>query len=548
MVERNPSILAGAGGRGDDPDEGPRAAGARVVDRHVRVDRPCRRQARAAGQARPRSAPAPARPRPRAAAPPKPIPALVRGRRRRAAAARGRARAIRRIVKTKRSNMKPMHLKEAAPQLELVGHDFFGFLPRRPTRWPSSTAGATATRGHRAGPGPSAAQRAVDRPTRRPDGPSPCSCRHAPPASGARPARTTRSPAMARWTPDPTSTRRPAWRWRRRAESLPTSACSTRPARAARRDRRARRSTPARRPTARWSAALDMPHAGDELHHFGWNACSSALCPYAPHPHVERRYLLVPGPALLAHLRHRHQARPARAADRQGRSRPRSSRDRTGYSRPHTVHCGPDGIYVSALGAPGRRRPGRHLRARPRDLRGAGARGRSTAGRSSSPTTSGGTSATTRLITSEWGTPTWSRTASTRSCCSAGEYGHSSTSGTCAAPPLPGARPRRRAPDGARAAAGARPDQGLRLRRRRDLLEGPVGRRSGCGTGRRPRVGECEKVIEIPAEPADADAAAAAAQAVRRGAAAGHRHQPVARRPLPLRLLLGHRRASASTT
>src|SRR5262245_8474910 len=39
----------------------------------------------------------------------------------------------------------------------------------------------------------------------------------------------------------------------------------------------------------------DMPHAGDELHHFGWNACSSCLCPYAPHPHMERRYLVVPG-------------------------------------------------------------------------------------------------------------------------------------------------------------------------------------------------------------------------------------------------------------
>src|SRR3954449_11457863 len=35
---------------------------------------------------------------------------------------------------------------------------------------------------------------------------------------------------------------------------------------------------------------LDMPGPGDELHHFGWNACSSALCPWAPHPHVERRY------------------------------------------------------------------------------------------------------------------------------------------------------------------------------------------------------------------------------------------------------------------
>ena len=35
---------------------------------------------------------------------------------------------------------------------------------------------------------------------------------------------------------------------------------------------------------------VDMLNAGDELHHFGWNACSAALCPYAPHPHVERHY------------------------------------------------------------------------------------------------------------------------------------------------------------------------------------------------------------------------------------------------------------------
>ena len=40
---------------------------------------------------------------------------------------------------------------------------------------------------------------------------------------------------------------------------------------------------------------VDMPNAGDELHHFGWNACSSCLCPYSPHPHMERRYLIVPG-------------------------------------------------------------------------------------------------------------------------------------------------------------------------------------------------------------------------------------------------------------
>jgi selenium-binding protein 1 len=31
---------------------------------------------------------------------------------------------------------------------------------------------------------------------------------------------------------------------------------------------------------------------------------------------------------------------------------------RTGYSRPHTVHCGPDGIYISAFGAPNGDGPG----------------------------------------------------------------------------------------------------------------------------------------------------------------------------------------------
>jgi methanethiol oxidase len=42
-------------------------------------------------------------------------------------------------------------------------------------------------------------------------------------------------------------------------------------------------------------ARVEMPNVGDELHHFGWNACSSALCPWMPHPHVERRYLVARG-------------------------------------------------------------------------------------------------------------------------------------------------------------------------------------------------------------------------------------------------------------
>ena len=41
----------------------------------------------------------------------------------------------------------------------------------------------------------------------------------------------------------------------------------------------------------------ELPTAGNELHHFGWNACSSALCHpgHGDHGPLERRYLLVPG-------------------------------------------------------------------------------------------------------------------------------------------------------------------------------------------------------------------------------------------------------------
>ena len=93
----------------------------------------------------------------------------------------------------------------------------------------------------------------------------------------------------------------------------------------------------------------DLPHTGDELHHFGWNACSSALCPTAPHPHIERRFLIVPGLRssriyvldTKVDPRHPVVVKEIPAAE---------LADKAGYSRPHTIHCGPDGIYVSALG------------------------------------------------------------------------------------------------------------------------------------------------------------------------------------------------------
>lgn len=52
---------------------------------------------------------------------------------------------------------------------------------------------------------------------------------------------------------------------------------------------------PASRTYSKVINTVAMPNTGDELHHFGWNACSSCLCPNAPHPHTERRYLVVPG-------------------------------------------------------------------------------------------------------------------------------------------------------------------------------------------------------------------------------------------------------------
>jgi len=102
---------------------------------------------------------------------------------------------------------------------------------------------------------------------------------------------------------------------------------------------------------------VNMTGIGDELHHFGWNACSSCLCPYSPHPHMERRYLVVPG------------MRSSRIYVLDTKWNPREPRlvkviepeevlRRTGYSRPHTAHCGPDGIYMNALGSAEGKGPG----------------------------------------------------------------------------------------------------------------------------------------------------------------------------------------------
>jgi selenium-binding protein 1 len=103
----------------------------------------------------------------------------------------------------------------------------------------------------------------------------------------------------------------------------------------------------------------ELPTSGNELHHFGWNACSSALCHPGHGDHeshqdheaapLERRFLVVPG------------IRSSRTYILDTKPDPRAPRvvhtieadelaSKAGYSRPHTVHCGPGGIFMSALG------------------------------------------------------------------------------------------------------------------------------------------------------------------------------------------------------
>lgn len=97
---------------------------------------------------------------------------------------------------------------------------------------------------------------------------------------------------------------------------------------------------------------VTMPNKGDEFHHFGWNACSSALSPLTGHAFIERRYLIIPGLRssrlyVIDTKPHPTQAKIHKIIE------PEEIFHKTGYSRPHTVHCGSDGIYVSTLGGAG---------------------------------------------------------------------------------------------------------------------------------------------------------------------------------------------------
>ncbi|MBP01233.1 MAG: selenium-binding protein [Rhodospirillaceae bacterium] len=94
-----------------------------------------------------------------------------------------------------------------------------------------------------------------------------------------------------------------------------------------------------------------MPYKGDEFHHFGWNACSSSLSPLSGHIFLERRYLIIPGirssRIYVIDVKEPLKAKIHKIIE------PEEIMEKTGYSRPHTIHCGPEGIYVSSLGGGG---------------------------------------------------------------------------------------------------------------------------------------------------------------------------------------------------
>ena len=116
--------------------------------------------------------------------------------------------------------------------------------------------------------------------------------------------------------------------------------------------------------------------------------------------------------------------------------------------------------------------------------------------------------------------------------------------GSATAHPPADARAGRRAADGARAASGARPPAELWLRGCLPQPRRPVECDLHLVSRREEReVGDTQGDRD-PRRAGGPDAAPAAAPGVQGRAAAGHGHQPLARRPIPVRELLGHRRAA----
>jgi methanethiol oxidase len=96
-----------------------------------------------------------------------------------------------------------------------------------------------------------------------------------------------------------------------------------------------------------------MPDVGDELHHFGWNACSSCH----GEEHKERRFLVVPGQR--SSRIHILDTSDERAPKIHKVIEPEEIAEKTNLTAPHTVHCLADGhVMISMLGDANGEAPG----------------------------------------------------------------------------------------------------------------------------------------------------------------------------------------------
>jgi selenium-binding protein 1 len=90
---------------------------------------------------------------------------------------------------------------------------------------------------------------------------------------------------------------------------------------------------------------LVMPYRGDELHHYGWNVCSSCH----GQPGKVRQYLVIPG-LNSGNIHFVDVSTPSKSRLHKVIEGKEIAK-KTNLSSLHTVHCGPDGrIIISALG------------------------------------------------------------------------------------------------------------------------------------------------------------------------------------------------------
>ena len=257
----------------------------------------------------------------------------------------------------------------------------------------------------------------------------------------------------------------------------------------------------------------------------------------------ERRYLIIPGIRSSRIYVIDTQPRPDAGRRSHKIIEPEEVFRKTGYSRPHTIHCGPEGIYVSTLGGAGTDGtdgpPGIFIM----DCETFEMLGRWEIDRGPQKLHYDFWWNLPRdyMVSSEWGLPPQFENGIVPEDLLGNKYGHRIHFWDL--------RARRNVQT---IDLGANHQMALEVRPAHDparntassaswstpptskARSGPGGAKAASSTSRRPRRSR-------PSRPTK-DVLPPLLQGLRRGAAAGHRHRPLARRPLPLRRLLGHRR------